>query len=123
MVATSALDGRGLGKLKEAVEAALQRLAVKVDCVVPYAEAALLAEVRATSTISEEDFVEQGTRFVAYVPPDLRNRLDKVCRAAGTPFKGSPLEAAEDRSSRHAGAGAGSAAADPMELGQELSPN
>ena len=49
--------------------------------------------------------------------------LIEVCRAAGTPFKGSPLEAAEDRSSRHAGAGAGSAAADPMELGQELSPN
>lgn len=45
IVATSARDGRGLDKLLAAVEASLLAMSNKVDCILPYAEAALLAEV------------------------------------------------------------------------------
>ena len=45
IVATSARDGRGLDKLLAAVEASLLAMSTKVDCILPYAEAALLAEV------------------------------------------------------------------------------
>jgi len=76
IVATSARDGRGLDKLLAAVEAALLAQCSKVDCVIPYAEAALLAEVHKTSTITLEEYDEGGTHVIAYVPPSLRNRLE-----------------------------------------------
>merc|ERR1719313_1236995 len=97
VVATSALDGRGLGKLKAAIEAALLRMAIEIDCVVPYAQAALVAEVRATSTISAEEYVEEGTRVVAYVPVDLRNRLATACAAAETPFSAADAPATSSK--------------------------
>jgi len=87
VVATSARDGRGLEKLQAAIERALLRAATEVDCVIPYAEAALLAELHKTSTISTEEYVEKGTRVVAHVPRSLRNRLEKACATAATPFK------------------------------------
>ena len=58
----------------------------RIDCVLPYQEAALLAEAHKTSTITTEDYVEDGTRLVAYVPPSLRNRIERACAQAGTAF-------------------------------------
>ena len=58
----------------------------RIDCVLPYPEAALLAEAHKTSTITTEDYVEDGTRLVAYVPPSLRNRIERACAQAGTAF-------------------------------------
>ena len=78
IVATSARDGRGLDKLLTAVEAALLATCSKVDCVLPYAEAALLAEVHKTGTITTEEYVDIGTHIVAYVPSSLRNRLERA---------------------------------------------
>ena len=46
IIATSARDGRGLEKLKAAVESTLLSLSIRIDCVLPYAESALLADVR-----------------------------------------------------------------------------
>lgn len=97
VVATSARDGRGLDKLQLAIEAALLRMAIEVDCVLPYAEAALLAETHKTSTITTEEYVEQGTRLVAFVPASLRNRLEKACNAAGTPFAADKVPAKRTR--------------------------
>ena len=50
----------------------------KVDCVLPYQEAALLAEAHKTATIELEEYVEDGTHLIAYVPSSLRNRLEKA---------------------------------------------
>ena len=86
VVATSARDGRGLDKLLAAIEAALLRMAIEVDCVLPYSEAALLAEVHKMGTITVEEYVEQGTHVVAHVPLSLRNRLEKACTLVGAPF-------------------------------------
>ena len=70
-----------------AVEAALLALSTRVECVLPYAEAALLAEVHKTGTIETEEYVDDGTRLVAYVPDSLRNRLSRACAAAGSCFE------------------------------------
>ena len=43
----------------------------------PYAEAALLAEVHKTGTIVTEEYVDDGTHLVSYVPTSLRNRIEK----------------------------------------------
>ena len=87
VVATSARDGRGIPKLLGAVESALLAMAIEVDCVLPYAEAALLAEVHKTGTISVEEYVEAGTHLVAHVPASLRNRLEKACSRSATAFE------------------------------------
>ena len=86
VVATSAADGRGLDKLKAALEAALLALSSKIQCVLPYSESALLAEAHKAGTIESEEYVEDGTRLVAYVPPSLRNRVQRACELAGTEF-------------------------------------
>ena len=56
---------------------ALLRLAVRVECRVPYAAGELLAEVHKTGTVVEEEYEPAGTRVVAFVPPSLRNRLKR----------------------------------------------
>lgn len=115
VVATSARDGRGLDKLMSAMEVALLACCSKVDCVLPYAQAALLAEVHKVccsptshgvtaffvsalliaycttrgrvlpfvtlaqaGTIALEEYVDDGTHLIAYVPISLRNRLEKA---------------------------------------------
>ena len=87
LVATSARDGRGMEKLKAAVEAELLAICSRIECVLPYAEAALLAETHKVGTIQSEEYAEDGTRLVAYVPASLRNRIATACELAGTSFE------------------------------------
>jgi len=86
IVATSSRDGRGIDKLLRAVEEILLALSTRVECVLPYADAALLAEVHKSGTIETEEYVSDGTRLVAFVPVSLRNRLATACERAGLPF-------------------------------------
>jgi GTP-binding protein HflX len=78
LVATSAVDGSGVDKLLSTIEKTLQDLATKVDCVIPYREAWALNQVHTSGTVETEEYLEDGTRVVAYVPPSLRNRLKKI---------------------------------------------
>ena len=87
LVATSARDGRGMEKLKAAVEAELLAICSRIECILPYAEAALLAETHKVGTIQSEEYAEDGTRLVAYVPASLRNRIATACELAGTSFE------------------------------------
>ena len=86
VVATSAIDGRGLEKLRAAVEEALLSTCTRVDCVLPYAASAVLAEVHKAGTISLEEYVTDGTHLVAHVPTSLRNRIEKTCQSEGLAF-------------------------------------
>ena len=95
VLAISARDGRNLDKLRKEIEAVLVRMSIQVECVLPYAEAALLAEVHKTGTISTEEYVDKGTRLVAAVPLSLRNRLEKACVTAATPFSAADVTAKE----------------------------
>ena len=94
MVAVSARDGRGLDKLKAAVETQLLAMSIKVECVLPYAEAGLLAAVHKVGSIQTEEFVDAGTSLVAFVPASLRNRLEAACKLAGTDFESAKGAAA-----------------------------
>jgi len=87
IVVTSAINGRGLDKLKVAIQDALLAIAIEIDCVLPYSAAALLAEVHKTGTISVEEYAAAGTRLVAHVPPSLCNRIERECRGSDSAFR------------------------------------
>ena len=102
VVAVSARDGRGLDKLLASVEAGLLAQCSRVDCVLPYSCAALLAEVHKTGTIEVEEYVADGTRLVAYVPGSLRNRLEKAASVFEVDIEAAPRATPEagDKKSR-----------------------
>mmetsp|Transcript_143677 Transcript_143677/g.264890 ORF Transcript_143677/g.264890 Transcript_143677/m.264890 type:complete len:608 (+) Transcript_143677:2-1825(+) len=81
VVTASAHDGRGLEELRMAIEEELLKSCNRVDCLLPFAEGALLAEVHKAGTIVLEDYVFDGVHLIAYVPFSLRNRLAKVARS------------------------------------------
>ena len=78
-VLVSALTGAGLQELRGEVAALLASLWVDVDVVVPYAEGALLAQVRERGA-TEVSYDERGARVVGRVPPAVAAALQ---RAAG----------------------------------------
>lgn len=57
------------------MEQALLSLNAMVSCLVPYSKGDLLNEIHKVGTIVEEEFLGEGTRVVAYVPPSLRGKL------------------------------------------------
>lgn len=77
IVATSAKKNMNMDVLMETVEQALLQMTVVVECVIPYTNGDLLAEIHKVGTIVEEDYQEEGTHITAYVPPSLRNKLDE----------------------------------------------
>lgn len=83
VVVTAAKTGAGIDDLLADVERTLRLLSVEVECVVPYAEGQLLAEVHRDGTIDVEEFREDGTYLVAHVPRSLGNRLAPFRAAAG----------------------------------------
>lgn len=74
------------GQLTCASSMCCSQMAIEINCVLPYAEAALLAELHKSSTITCEEYVEEGTKVAAHVPFSLRNRIEKACMKAGTEF-------------------------------------
>merc|ERR1740133_348352 len=71
-ICTSARSGSGV---EEMVELALLQTSVLVECTVPYSAGDFLAKIHKVGTVLEEDYVEDGSRIVAYLPPSLRNKL------------------------------------------------
>ena len=78
VIPASARDGRGLDRLLATIEKALIAQSVRIDCLLPFSEGALVTEVHSKGTILSESFTESGTRLGAYVPLSLRNRIEKV---------------------------------------------
>ncbi len=78
-VLVSALTGAGLPELRDEIAALLASLWVDVDVVVPYAEGALLAQVRERGS-TEATYDEHGVRVAGRVPPAVAAALR---RAAG----------------------------------------
>jgi len=59
-VIISALEGKGIGKLLEAVSAALPATQRKAELLIPYAAAAAAAEIRRDGIIYREEYREDG---------------------------------------------------------------
>jgi len=75
-VSTSVKRNTNINVLLDTVEQALLQMTVVVECLIPYNEGGLLAEVHKVGTIIDEDYQEGGTHVTAYVPPSLRNKLE-----------------------------------------------
>lgn len=74
-VRISAATGQGIPDLLEAIEQNLPVKNVRLSLLLPFARSGLAAEIRKDGVVLEEEYVEQGLRLTALVPPDL---LDEV---------------------------------------------
>jgi GTP-binding protein HflX len=79
----SALTGDGLDALRERIATALRGRLVRVDAVVPYPRAELLARARRAGDVSER-FTDDGVRIVGRLPESLAG---EISAAATTPPK------------------------------------
>ena len=74
-VRISAATGEGIPDLLEAVEQNLPVKNARVSLLLPFVKSGLAAEIRRDGTVLSEEYVEQGLRLTAMVPPSL---LDAV---------------------------------------------
>ncbi len=74
-VRISAATGQGIPDLLEAIEQNLPVKNVRLSLLLPFARSGLAAGIRKDGVVLEEEYVEQGLRLTALVPPDL---LDEV---------------------------------------------
>ncbi|MEU4254455.1 GTPase HflX [Amycolatopsis sp. NPDC026612] len=74
-VPVSARTGAGIAELVEVIADRLPRLEVTVDALVPYAHGELVARAHADGEVLEEEHVEDGTRLLVRVRPDLAAAL------------------------------------------------
>lgn len=77
-VRISAKTGAGIGDFYEELSRILRESRVLVDTVIPYKDAAVIAEIRKYGQLISEEFVAEGTHIVAYVPRALAGRRGLV---------------------------------------------
>ena len=73
-VRISAKTGKGLDDFYEALAEILKGRRVLVDTVIPYKDAAVIAEIRKYGQLISEEFEEDGTHVKAYVPGALAEK-------------------------------------------------
>ncbi len=77
-VRISAKTGAGIGDFYEELSRILRESRVLVDTVIPYKDAAVIAEIRKYGQLISEEFEAEGTHIVAYVPRALAGRRGLV---------------------------------------------
>ena len=78
-VLISTHTGEGLDALQEKVSSIIMRSALtRCELLVPYERGALIGEMRRSGFIETEEFLENGTRVVAYLPVGMARRRDVV---------------------------------------------
>jgi GTP-binding protein HflX len=77
-LSVSAKTGAGLAALRDAIEAALPRLDVQVNVVVPYSRGDLVARAHAEGEVLAAEHIAEGTLLQARVPPALAAQLEAV---------------------------------------------
>lgn len=82
VVRTSALKGRGLDDLMEAVAQALNEALVEMALLIPYAQGDVLSAVHEAGVVESESHTERGVEVTVRVPPHLVGRLETF-RSAG----------------------------------------
>jgi GTP-binding protein HflX len=76
----SALDGTGIGELREMMAAVLAELWLEVDVLVPYSAGELLARVRERGTV-EFEYRDEDVRIEGRVPPSMAGELRRTASA------------------------------------------
>ena len=78
-VVVSTLTGEGLDALQDKiVEIIKKRTLSRCEMLIPYERGALIGEIRRTGFVESEEFLENGTRVVAYLPVGMARRKDVV---------------------------------------------
>ena len=72
----SARTGEGMDSFFDEVAKILRNSRVSVDAVIPYKDAALVAEIRKTGQLLSEEYEEEGVHIKAYVPRALADRWE-----------------------------------------------
>ncbi|GHU50915.1 GTPase HflX [Clostridia bacterium] len=70
-VRISAKTGQGKDALLNAVETELRKLKTEIDIVIPYTNGQFLHLIHEKGDIISEEFLSEGTRIHAFVPPEL----------------------------------------------------
>ncbi len=68
----------GLDRFLEILEKVVRKGQILVERVLPYQNAGIIAQIRQTGQILEEEYLADGIRVRAYVPEDLYGRLQEV---------------------------------------------
>lgn len=68
----------GLDRFLEILEQVVRKGQILVERVLPYQNAGIIAQIRQTGQILEEEYLADGIRIRAYVPEDLYGRLQEV---------------------------------------------
>ena len=74
-VKISAKHGRGIEELLGIVEQILREQKKYVECVVPYAQAGVLQQIRKYGQLLSEEYTENGIAIKAYVPQDIYAKM------------------------------------------------
>ena len=75
-VKLSAKHGRGIEELLNIVEQILREQKKYVECVVPYAQAGVLQQIRKYGQLLSEEYTETGIAIKAYVPQDIYAKME-----------------------------------------------
>ena len=76
-VKISAKTGEGMDAFFDEVARILRESRVSVDAVIPYKDAALVAEIRKNGQLLSEEYEEDGVHIKAYVPRALANKMGR----------------------------------------------
>ncbi len=68
----------GLDRFLEILEQVVRKGQILVERVLPYQNAGIIAQIRQTGQILEEEYLADGIRVRAYVPEDLYGKLQEV---------------------------------------------
>lgn len=77
-VQISARTGRGIPELYEALQKILRDMRTYIDTVIPYSQAAVLAEIRRTGQLISEEYEETGVHVKAHVPAALAAKRNLI---------------------------------------------
>ncbi len=77
-VSVSAKTGEGIPKLLEAIERVLRQQKMYYEGTIGYGNAGLIAQIRRTGQMIQEDYNEDGIFIKAYVTPEIFGKLSKT---------------------------------------------
>lgn len=77
-VTISALSGKGIDKLTEAIERELSDLHTQIDVLVPYSKYEVISLIRSEGKITEEAHEEGGTRIKALLPTEVLWKIENM---------------------------------------------
>ncbi|MBQ3761470.1 MAG: GTPase HflX [Clostridia bacterium] len=80
--AISALNGTGLGELKQLISDKIASLRHRVEILIPYSKGAVLSLIHKKGQVESEEYTDEGTKVVCLLDAVLYARVEKELRGA-----------------------------------------